>query len=86
MSASATSLNDTGLGSYVASAVESIRALHIMVTSLATALTAMRRMLLEELGFAEEYQEQLRIAAEATRPLLEDAMITFEKVIDHARP
>lgn len=85
MSTPAPSLRESvGLDSYVAAAMESLKALHVMVTSLATDVAALRRTILEEPGFALSYEEHLKAAVSSAKPLLAEAMKVYDQVIDGA--
>jgi hypothetical protein len=85
MSTPAPSLNENyGLASYVAAAMESVKALHLMITALTTDVAALRRTMLEEPGFAISYEEHLKVAVSSAKPLLQEAMKVYDKIIDGA--
>jgi hypothetical protein len=65
----------------VASAIEAVKAIHVVLASVMTDLAALRRTVLEEPDFAEAYAKHLREAAKASKPLVAEAIAHYDEMI-----
>ena len=62
-------------------AMEAIKALHVMVVSVMTDLSALRRTVLEDQEFQNAYKKHLTQASMTARPILAEAMEDYERMI-----
>jgi len=63
------------------SAMRAIKALHVTIASVMVDLAALRRSALEDPEFAGLYAKHLKAAADVARPLLAEAMESYEGMI-----
>jgi hypothetical protein len=76
------SLRNTSVSnSQFASAIEAVKALHVVLASVMTDVAALRRTVLDDPGFAELYEKNLREASKTTRPLVAEAIAQYDEMI-----
>jgi hypothetical protein len=63
---------------------ESIKALHVMVVSVMADITAVRRTLLVNADQFQEYESQLKLANEIAKPLLDEAIKSYDMQLKNA--
>lgn len=63
------------------STVKQVRALHAAVSALMTDVAAMRRTLLHDPGDLGQYKNNLRSAMETAKPLVDEAMQSYDETI-----
>ena len=61
-----------------AAIVETLKALHVLVTSVMTDLAALRKTILEDPSFAVTYQAHLKAAVLTARPLLAEVLQSYD--------
>lgn len=59
--------------------MESLKALHVMVVSVMADITAVRRTLLSDSALLREYETQLNSAHVTAKPLLDEAMKSYDE-------
>jgi hypothetical protein len=64
--------------------MESLKALHVMVVSVMADLTAVRRTLLSDPALLREYENQLNSAHATAKPLLDEAMKSYDARLESA--
>ena len=64
-----------------ASAIEAVKALHVVLASVMMDLAALRRTVLDDPSFAELYEKNLREASKTTRPLVNEAIAHYDAMI-----
>lgn len=64
-----------------ASAIQAMKALHVMLVSVMTELAALRRTMLDTPELRELYEQNLREATSTARPILAEAMECYETMI-----
>lgn len=74
------SAGGTGTCEFV-SAMQAIKALHVMVVSVMTDLSALRRTLLDDPELQNVYAKHLKDASTTARPILAEAMECYETMI-----
>ena len=67
--------------SQYASAIEAVKAIHVVLASVMVDLAALRRTVLEDPEFAEQYARHLREASQTTRPLVAEAIEHYDEMI-----
>lgn len=67
--------------SHVAAAIEAVKAVLVVLTSVMTDLAALRRSVLEDPEFAELYAKHLVAASNAARPLLAEVLEHYDEMI-----
>jgi hypothetical protein len=73
--------NDEHLQEFIALTLGHVKSLHAALTGLMTDVAALRRTMLAEPEDKEQYQENLRVALETARPLVEEAMQSYDDMI-----
>ena len=68
-------------GNQFASAVEAVKTLHIVLASVMADLAAIRRTILDDPVFAEQYPKHLRETSRTTRPLVAEAIEHYDQMI-----
>jgi hypothetical protein len=68
-------------GSQFASAIEAVKAIHVVLASVMTDLAALRRTVLDDPDFADSYVRNLREAARASKPLVAEAIAHYDAMI-----
>jgi hypothetical protein len=63
------------------STVRHVKSLHATLTAVMTDVAALRRTLLDECGNVVDYRNNLRIAIETARPLVDEAMQSYDEMI-----
>jgi hypothetical protein len=61
--------------------VKQVRALHATVSALMTEPAAMRRTVLRSPGDLAHYKNNLRLAMQAARPIVDEAMQSYDEMI-----
>jgi hypothetical protein len=64
--------------------IETIKALHALVATVMADQAALRRTVLEDASFAINYEMHLKAAAESARPLLLEALESYDALLDGA--
>lgn len=67
--------------SHFASAIEAVKAVHVVLASVMTDLAALRRSVLEDPEFTQLYAKHLAAASRAARPLLAEALKHYDEMI-----
>jgi hypothetical protein len=73
--------NDEHLQEFIALTLGHVKSLHAALTGLMTDVAALRRTMLSEPEDKAQYQENLRVALETARPLVEEAMQSYDDMI-----
>lgn len=73
--------NDEHLQEFIALTLGHVKSLHAALTGLMTDVAALRRTMLAEPEDKAQYQENLRMALETARPLVEEAMQSYDDMI-----
>jgi len=68
-----------------ASAIEAVKALHVVLASVMTDLAALRRTVLEDPESAQRYSRHLREASQTIRPLVAEAIEHYDEMISVAQ-
>lgn len=63
------------------STVKQVRALHATLSALMTDVAAMRRTFLQSRGDMAHYKENLRLAIETAKPIVDEAMQSYDDMI-----
>lgn len=63
------------------STVRHVKSLHATLTAVMTDVAAIRRTLLDESGNVVDYKSNLRAAIETARPLVDEAMQSYDEMI-----
>lgn len=63
------------------STVKQVRALHATLSALMTDVAAIRRSFLQSRGDMAHYKENLRSAVETAKPLVDEAMQSYDEMI-----
>jgi broad specificity phosphatase PhoE len=61
--------------------VRHVKSLHATLTAVMTDVAALRRTLLEEPGNVVDYKSNLRAAIETAKPLVDEAMLSYDEMI-----
>lgn len=69
------------LQEFLAVTLGHVKTLHAALTGLMTDMAALRRTMLEEPEDLAQYQANLRIAVETARPLVDEAMRSYDEMI-----
>jgi hypothetical protein len=64
--------------------IETIKALHALVATVMADQAALRRTILEDASFAITYEGHLRAAADTARPLLLEALESYDALVEGA--
>jgi len=67
--------------SQFASAIEAVKAIHVVLGSVMADLAALRRTVLEDPEFAEQYAKRLHETSRTTRPLVAEAIEHYDQMI-----
>jgi len=62
-------------------AIESVKALHVVVASLMVDLAALRRAVLEHRQFADAYAKHLADASRSARPIVAEALACYDQML-----
>lgn len=63
------------------STVKQVRALHATLSALMTDVAALRRTLLQGPGELVQYKNNLRLAIETAKPIVDEAMQSYDEMI-----
>lgn len=63
------------------STVKQVRALHATLSALMTDVAAIRRTFLQRRGDMDRYKENLRSAIETAKPIVDEAMQSYDEMI-----
>ena len=66
---------------FLLSTVRHVKSLHATLTAVMTDVAALRRTLLDEPGNVVDYKNNLRTAIETARPLVDEAMQSYDEMI-----
>jgi hypothetical protein len=69
------------LQNFLLSTVRHVKSLHATLTAVMTDVAALRRTLLEEPGNVVDYKDNLRAAIETAKPLVDEAMQSYDEMI-----
>lgn len=69
------------LQNFLLSTVRHVKSLYATLTAVMTDVAAIRRTLLEEPGNIVDYKSNLRAAIETARPLVDEAMQSYDEMI-----
>ena len=69
------------LQEFLAVTLGHVKTLHAALTGLMTDMAALRRTILEEPEDLAQYQANLRIAVETAKPLVDEAMRSYDEMI-----
>lgn len=69
------------LQNFLLSTVRHVKSLHATLTALMTDVAAIRRTLLDQTGNVADYKSNLRAAIETARPLVDEAMHSYDEMI-----
>jgi hypothetical protein len=69
------------LQNFLLSTVRHVKSLHATLTALMTDVAAIRRTLLDEPGNAADYKSNLRAAIKTAKPLVDEAMQSYDEMI-----
>ena len=69
------------LQNFILSTVRHVKSLHATLTAVMTDVAALRRTLLDERGNVVDYKNNLRTAIETARPLVDEAMQSYDEMI-----
>ena len=64
--------------------IETIKALHALVATVMADQAALRRTVLEDASFAISYEMHLKAAADSARPLLVEALESYDALLNGA--
>jgi hypothetical protein len=73
--------NDEYLQEFIALTLGHVKSLHAALTGLMTDVAALRRTMLAEPEDKDLYQENLRVALETAKPLVDEAMQSYDDMI-----
>ena len=63
--------------------IEAVKALHVMVAAVMADVAALRRTVLEDPTFALAYDAHLKAATRTVRPLLTEALESYDALIEN---
>jgi hypothetical protein len=66
----------------LAVAIGQMKGLHAMITALMAEVAALRKTVAEKPENADQYQSNLKAAMETAKPFVDDAMQTYDEMID----
>ena len=66
----------------LAVAIGQMKGLHAMITALMAEVAALRKTVAEKPENADQYQSNLKAAMETARPFVDDAMQTYDEMIE----
>lgn len=69
------------LQNFLLCTVRYVKSLHAALTAVMTDVAAIRRTLLDESGSVADYKNNLRAASETARPLVDEAMQSYDEMI-----
>jgi hypothetical protein len=73
--------NEECLQEFLAVTLGHVKSLHAALTGLMTDVAALRRTMLEQPEDVAQYQANLRIALETAKPLVDEAMDSYDEMI-----
>ena len=69
------------LQNFLLSTVRHVKSLHATLTALMTDVAAIRRTLLDQPGNVVDYESNLRAAIKTAKPLVDEAMHSYDEMI-----
>jgi hypothetical protein len=73
--------DDECLQEFLAMTLGHVKSLHAALTGLMTDMAALRKTILEEPEDLAQYQANLRVAVETAKPLVDEAMRSYDEMI-----
>jgi hypothetical protein len=73
---------DTQENCTIQTLIETIKALHALVATVMADQAALRRTILEDASFAMSYEMHLKAAADSARPLLLEALESYDALMN----